>query len=585
MWNTNTIVSKVGEVRLERVAKQLKEFIKKDGFKFSSHKHNKILIVKLSTFLGPIKHKLILEEESDSVLVTEKILAPEKLRHLTYLASGLLIFLPSIVVSLFPSFLRYVILLVSLFVWALLITTINNLDPVKKDFSRRLENTEKAEINGKAFSSLRKQLYLGLSPAFIHFIITLGSEGLIYQIGMSSCLGLLVLHCYLGWELGKSRPSRRERIGLVLIGFRLQVSGLCIPILAVIYSAINIPSYSSLYEVLVAAILWLVPQYALFLWGLILLYRMDEDFLQVPRIRDRSNTNTTNRRVLMGPKFIIITFISEVFFYIGPLVLIVIYAPKIQQTMGLLNRYGISDQTIWVYFLLLFLPFILILTGTFTSIIRKRRAYEALKDQAKATDQRNKTPKESWVKNFFLEKVKKSSNFNNNYVIFSRSNGIECKTVISGFLYREAYLILSEHMIDNFSKEELKAFIYHEIHHLKNDSLTLVLLRYVSQFLLFGNGILTVFVDFSLRENLADIYAAKKVGMENFVKALEKLRQEKVKRKLSGWLTGLNFIQRKKGHRSRSWIEDVYWKIFGNYIPLYSHPSIKDRIRYLKNVS
>ncbi len=585
MWRSDKVVVKVKKVSKEKISENLQHLIQDDGFKCLCSS-DQIKVETPTTFLGPFKHSLEVEKRNGFHYVTEETLAPRKFKYLIYLASICLLFFPSLSVLLFQNTFLWFLFLGTLMIWASFYTVLGNLDPVEKDFVERLENAEVVELSSEISPSIVTQLYLGILPLIVSLLVNFVPQEGIYKLTGFSLLLVPTLFL-LGWKVVKRDPSRRERFGILFTGFMLQITGLVLPIISLVFLAIQIPFFSSFGDIWLGILISVVVQYLLLIWALILLKGTDKDSFAKPRAKHwlGSNPSDISRQILSDKGLAFFTFILQGFFYFGPLALLLFYIPKIQETMDLLQWYGVSQHFTLAYIVTIFLPLFLILAGMYKAIKSQAERYGSLKEKAKRSKEEVKSDKEKFVEGLFRNETKEKTFFENNNVIFSDSNDLECKTVTSGPFKRETYLIISEGMITGFSKEELKAFILHEVHHLKNDSLALVSLRYFSRFLLFGNGFLTVFVNFSLRENLADIYSARRVGREKYINALEKLREEKVKKKLSAGFVGLSLSRDEEIKSSDNWIEDLYSKIFGNYIPLYSHPSIEERIKYLKKAS
>lgn len=580
MWKAERIICEVRRTTKNQVLRSIKKHIEKDGFSYSVLDDHEIIVETPSTFLGKINHKLKLEEQTDSVVVSEDTLASQKLHYLLYFGI-LFLLLPSLAVMFFQTTLSFLILLGFTIVWVFLYLSLGKLEPISTDYTQRLENAKIIERNNRLFPIILLQLVLGYLPFVIHILnpwtLSFTGKAILYP-------SFFVLFLFaLGWQFFD--PWIRQRFGIVGVGFGLQIVGLFFPVNTLVVGAIYIPAFDSLLEVLIFVLVSISCQYLVLVFVLVSLYRMDEDYFRVPMFKHTAPKTQDNSQGLMSTTFATLTVIGELLFYLIPLGLLGFYFPKIRRSMVLLYDKGASIPLIAVFLLILILPFFLEIAGIFTSIRSRKEFYSNLRDQVAASNESEEDEKKAFVKNLFQAEAKKNSVFRKGHVIFLESPRFDCKTIPSGPLSRKAYLVISNSTVDSFGKEELKPFIYHEVYHLRQDSLLLVSLRYFSQFLLLGSGILTVFVDFPSREKLADLFAAKMVGTKNFINALEKLRQEKVKRELSAWAPQIGFFGEREKIHPKSWVREIYWKIYGNYILLYSHPSIKERIEFLENAT
>lgn len=580
MWKAERIICEVRRTTKNQVLRSIKKHIEKDGFSYSVLDDSEIIVETPSTFLGKINHRLKLEEQTGSVVVSEDTLASQKLHYLLYFGI-LFLLLPSLAVMVFQTTLSFLILLGFTIVWVFLFLSLGKLEPISTDYTQRLENAKIIERNNRLFPIILLQLFLGYLPFVIHILnpwtLSFTGKAILYP-------SFFVLFLFaLGWQFFD--PWIRQRFGIVGVGFGLQIVGLFFPVNTLVVGAIYIPAFDSLLEVLIFVLISISCQYLVLVFVLISLYRMDEDYFRVPMFKHPAPKTQDNSQGLTSKTFATLTVIGEMLFYLIPLGLLGFYFPKIRHSMVLLYNKDASIPLIAVFLLILFLPFFFEIAGIFTSIRSRKGFYSNLRDQVAASGESDEDEKKVFVKNLFRAETKKNSVFRKGHVIFVDSDKFDCTTIPTGPLSREAYLVISDSTVDRFRKEELKAFIYHEIHHLRQDSLLLVSLRYFSQFLLLGSGILTVFVDFPSREKLADLFAAKMVGTKKFIKALEKLRKEKVKRELSAWAPQIGFLGEREKIHPKSWVREIYWKIYGNYILLYSHPSLKERMEFLENVT
>ena len=576
MWKANEVVRKINDSSKNRVLRKLKKYANEDGFSSHSSNENEIVIKSDHFFWGSFKTRIHLEEEGDTVSLKEEEYAPQKLKYFLFLGSCLL-FIPSVLLFFLQFTVGVYLMFVSAILWVIYYNFLGNTDPYEKDFGARFTGAEVVERKNNFFRIVLAELAFGLSPLILFSLIDFRSIGLVgYSILVMGILFLLLI--YIALKLMRENDWFSHHFGIVLIGANLQIVSLWIPSIVLTIGSWEIPSFSSLFQVSMLAIFTIGVEWCLFSWILIALSRLDEDYLKENRAQIPLQSIQESNRGLIDKRLAAITFALQALLFLTPLALIIFTFGEIKSTLALLSNLGVPVVLLTLYLFLLLLPLSVMFIGTLINFYRKNKTRTELRKQA---SNKPSTEKEIFVRDFLEEQVEKLS-FEEYGVIFSTSREIHCNAITWGLLKREAYIVISKGMLSNFSREEIKSFLYHEIYHLRNDSWWLAVLGNLSQFLFLGSGVLTAITDFSSREYLADMYASKKVGNRNFVEVLKKLRQEKVKRKFASHFPSLNFLGKKDRSHSDSWIGDIYWKVFGNYIPLYSHPSINERIEYLR---
>ena len=114
--------------------------------------------------------------------------------------------------------------------------------------------------------------------------------------------------------------------------------------------------------------------------------------------------------------------------------------------------------------------------------------------------------------------------------------------------------------IKNFSKQEIKILLYHELFHKYHDSKIIILIilgcaflvpKLFNQQILLGGSIpVIIWSTFNLIESLADIYASRKVGKSVYLQILKKYSKTKDKERLAGVTRQITHLP----HPIRHWI-------------------------------
>lgn len=574
MWLVEETFAEVKNTCQKTAFRQIKDRIDQEGFHLTKNEENKFSVDIPSFLLGDITHELKLTEEDSNSLIEEKTFAPSWLKYLA-LSGYLLAPLPALFLRNLPLSLSHLAFL-PFFIWVGILTLLLS-TPFRINFCQTSENSEILHRYSSVVPILVPQALLGfLSMTLDFFIHFQGNKSLLLTLFIASTFTVGLF--FTSWIKMRQNEKVRPYFGVVYVGFLLQILGVFFPILSLLGLSLVRPASLSFFALITISL-----QYSLLGWLLFYLYDQDEKYFRKSSYKNREKTYVEESKVLIDKGLVIFTGLTQLAIYLLPLVLLIIYFPEISETFYMIYRMGIPAMG-FLYLVLIFFPLVLILMGIYSSKRLQRQKIEDLKRVARVNKE-ELTDKEIFVKKFFREKAGGFTSFNTLYVSFLEARNLECKTITSGLMNREAFLVISKSTVNTFNKQELKAFLLHELHHLRHDSLLLAFLEYTSQLLLMGNGILTALIDYDSREYAADSYAAKETGKSRFIDTLKKLREEKVRRKISTGLAGLNFSKIENEIESEGWAEDIYRKVFGDYYRLYSNPSIKERIEHLENMS
>lgn len=454
-----------------------------------------------------------------------------------------------------------------------------------------------------------------LFPSTVFFF---GALGIINLYSMSPGAGLpvweftfsllasagLVGIALLSWNLSRVAGAQFDKISLpAQLGTALQLF-LVIPLLSLAIMNTTIKKITSsfgsqLESLRTSLLLFNFVFWVLLVWGALLglmyyIAQLDIDEIIEPRYKvdfqdlDYSSPlNPTSKSLITYWLVVTLTLLFAL-----PILVFLLFPWNFSGFSGLNQYINLPQALIWAYISTFFLPPLVIFSclglENLNERINNTKVFNSTQNLALSEEEVNKYGKlKGAVKSTSADDPDLKKYKNIEIKVVELKDKYEFNAASKGIFRRVGYILISQKFLKEFEMDELKGLLFHELYHLKEDNFYLLVARFLSKITLFGNGLLAAALDFPTRELKADHYASNQVGQSTLVRTLRKVETKRriasMEEVLRENLGGLEFFSQSQSEKKElKGFRKIYRLLFTPYIPMYNHPTLQERIDYVK---